>query len=315
MGTRNTSQPMGTRLDHALLCQAIDRDEAEGRTIAAHPFEVVQGRPVGVTAHVDPIAQAGSDAAQRTLDVYNPPRVVDGGDAVFRYDDGQTRRRTRVPDRRFERLRPELVSRLSAFCTRFRLEGTIRAEPLARVGLDTDKIVALRRFQVNILQFPTHACDHLRAFRSRLDILHRYGESNLACSRPRLDRLHGTSMRGQDRFATVLASGVDKRSEARGVTADGTGGCLKPRFRASRAPHSYSCEEWADVDLIERAGQRDQVAQVGHRPLTEAGKFLWCLLRLPAARSGQPARRGEVVERDHRGEIAFVARRSHAPVM
>jgi len=65
MGTRNTSQPMGTRLDHALLCQAIDRDEAEGRTIAEDPLEVVQGRPVGVAAHVDSISQAGSDPAQR----------------------------------------------------------------------------------------------------------------------------------------------------------------------------------------------------------------------------------------------------------
>src|SRR5260370_36591858 len=97
MCTRNASQPAGARLNCALLRPSIDRDETEGRAIAKAPLEVVQGRPVRVAAHVEPVAQAGSDAAQRTLDVGNPPRIVVLANAVFRHNDGEPCRSAGVP--------------------------------------------------------------------------------------------------------------------------------------------------------------------------------------------------------------------------
>ncbi len=100
-------------------------------------------------------------AVQRSLDIGNPPRIVAGGNTVFRHDDGQARSRTRIADRRFERLRPELVFRLGEFHTRFWSQWAIRTKTLAGVCLDTDKVVAPGPFQVDILQFPAHELGHL----------------------------------------------------------------------------------------------------------------------------------------------------------
>src|SRR5690349_14392761 len=82
MFLRNTSQPASTWLDRTHLCLSIDRNEAHIQAITRNPLEAVESRPVGVAAHVDPITQTGSDAAQRSLDIGNPPRVVNDGDAV-----------------------------------------------------------------------------------------------------------------------------------------------------------------------------------------------------------------------------------------
>src|SRR5690349_13853551 len=113
MFLRNTSQPASTWLDRTHRSLSTDRTAACRHAITRNPLEAVESRPVGVAAHVDPITPTGSDAAQRSLDRGNPPRVVNGGDAVFRHEDGSARDRARVPDRRFERLRPELFSPLS----------------------------------------------------------------------------------------------------------------------------------------------------------------------------------------------------------
>ena len=56
MCLRNVPQPAGTGLDRTLLSPPIDCDEAKGRAVTRVPLEVVQGRPVGIAAHIDPIA-------------------------------------------------------------------------------------------------------------------------------------------------------------------------------------------------------------------------------------------------------------------
>src|SRR5258708_11166932 len=177
LGTRDVSQPAGARLDGALLRPSIDRDETEGRAIAKAPLEVVQGRPVSVATHVDPIVQAGDDAAQRPLDIGNPPRVVVCSDTIFCHDNGQARRRARVADRRFERLRPEFVSHLGEFHSLFWSQWTSTAETLAGVGLDTAEVVAPGPLPVEVQPLPAPPRRQLLTPLPRLRILHRHGHA------------------------------------------------------------------------------------------------------------------------------------------
>jgi len=60
VSAREVPQPFGARLERALLGVAIDRDEAELRPVAEHPFVVVEHRPVAVSAHLDTVLDASS---------------------------------------------------------------------------------------------------------------------------------------------------------------------------------------------------------------------------------------------------------------
>src|SRR5579884_1638330 len=255
--TCNLPQPASTRLDGALLGLAIYCDETEGRAIAVAPLEVVQSRPVGVAAHVDPVTHAGGDAAEGTLDVGNPSRVVVGGNPILCHDDRKTRGFASIPDCRFERLWPELVIHLGKFHALFWFQGTGRPEALSGVGLDTDKIVTPRPLQIDIQQLSTHVCRHLLAAGSGLDVLHGEGETDSAVSRPSLDSVDRTSVRGQNRCTPPLRIGIQKRREARGIATDSACSQSKPCLRASSihgcTPHGSN--EWANVDLIECTGQ------------------------------------------------------------
>ena len=65
VGAGDLAELARARLDGALLRGAVDGDEPERRPVAEDPLEVVEQRPVEVAAHVEAVAQARLDAAQR----------------------------------------------------------------------------------------------------------------------------------------------------------------------------------------------------------------------------------------------------------
>ena len=66
--------------------------------------------------------------------------------------------------------------------------------------------------------------------------------------------------------------------------------------------------------LVDRTPQRAQVTQRGHGTRGEAGEALRRGRVQPAALGLQPARVGEVVQRNHRGNAAPAQRKKHGPV-
>ena len=70
-------------------------------------------------------------------------------------------------------------------------------------------------------------------------------------------------------------------------------------------------QEPGQVGLVERAGR----AEVAGDPLAVTGEAAWGLRVLAATSGQQPARRGEVVERNDRGEAVLAAGCQDAPVV
>ncbi len=60
-----------------------DSDQAELRAVALTPFEVVEGRPVQVAAHVGPFGPRLGDRDEVGVQVVDAFGVVGGGDAVL----------------------------------------------------------------------------------------------------------------------------------------------------------------------------------------------------------------------------------------
>src|SRR5207245_7920478 len=62
----NLSQEVCARLNGALLSLAVHGDEAEFRTVAVDPLEIVQERPVAVAADIDDVGETAQSAIART---------------------------------------------------------------------------------------------------------------------------------------------------------------------------------------------------------------------------------------------------------
>ena len=86
-------------------------------------------------------------------------------------------------------------------------------------------------------------------------------------------------------------------------------------LQARRVDADGVAQHGDDVGLVEGAGPSDEVAEMGDGALDVAGEALGRVGSLPAAAVGEPARRREVVEGDHRGDAALVTGRAHAPVV
>ena len=70
-----------------------------------------------------------------------------------------------------------------------------------------------------------------------------------------------------------------------------------------------------DVRLVDRAADRDEVADVRDRPLAVPGEAVDDLGRLPTAEGREPARIREMVERHHRLHALRVTLAQHPPVV
>jgi hypothetical protein len=49
------AKPSGTRFDGASLCLSMHGDQAKGGPVTLHPLKVIEGRPVGVPAHIQAV--------------------------------------------------------------------------------------------------------------------------------------------------------------------------------------------------------------------------------------------------------------------
>src|SRR6266576_2932676 len=76
----NRSQIARAFLNRTFLRFAIHSHQAEFRTIAFQPFEIVEQRPVNVASDVDPIRDAVAYTTQR------PPDILDAAGIVLRAD-------------------------------------------------------------------------------------------------------------------------------------------------------------------------------------------------------------------------------------
>src|SRR5690348_13957617 len=77
------AQPGGAGLGDALLGRTVDRHQAEHGPVPERPLEVVEGAPVRVTPHVEPVGQAPLHTLQGALDVLDALCVVSGADPVL----------------------------------------------------------------------------------------------------------------------------------------------------------------------------------------------------------------------------------------
>src|SRR5919106_5999199 len=111
---RDLAEPAGARLHGAGLRLAVDGDQAERRAVAERPLEVVEQRPVEVAAHVEAVVQAATHATQRLADVLDALVVIGRADPVLGHVDGRAGSLDRAPDRRLERLGPELIAHREA---------------------------------------------------------------------------------------------------------------------------------------------------------------------------------------------------------
>ena len=88
-----------------------------------------------------------------------------------------------------------------------------------------------------------------------------------------------------------------------------------PRPPAPGRDAEHVMQQRSQVRLVHRARVGHQIAEVPHRALAEAGEALGRAHLLPATVRRDPARRGEVVKREHRRQAVVVARVQHPPVV
>ena len=142
----------------------------------------------------------------------------------------------------------------------------------------------------------TGAGEHLLGAVGRPPVAHGDADADREVARPGLDHVVRAPVRADE----VV---VHLRVRARGRAAARAG----TRRRCS--PSSD------DVRLVDRAADRDEVADVGDRALAVAREAVDDLRRLPAADRRDPARVREVVERHDRLHALFVAFGEHPPVV
>lgn len=93
---RNVAQPRRARLRRSGEGGAVDRDESEGRSIAACPLVVIQGAPVQVAANIGAVGHSLSHALDRAPGVVDAAGVVIRRHAILRHQDGRVRRQVDV---------------------------------------------------------------------------------------------------------------------------------------------------------------------------------------------------------------------------
>jgi hypothetical protein len=82
-----------------------------------------------------------------------------------------------------------------------------------------------------------------------------------------------------------------------------------------REPALAVAHQRDDLRLVDRARERDQVAELARDALDVAGEALDRVGREPAAALGQPAREREVVQRDERREAVLLEGPEHPAVV
>ena len=121
-------------------------------------------------------------------------------------------------------------------------------------------------------------------------------------------------VRGEQGLERLVRRAEEEEAEA--VGAHRAGGRGQHSLQHGRRDRDLQpVQEQRDVGLVQRRREGDQVPEVPGRALAVAGEQVACRRVLPPARRRQPARQREVVEGDHRCQMALVARRQHPPVV
>ena len=118
---------------------------------------------------------------------------------------------------------------------------------------------------------------------------------------------------------TPLIASTESRcavANLHGLRAVRVGGREVGRARAPPPRETqHLVQERPQVGLVDRAGERHEIAEVPHRALAEAGEALRRPRLLPASGGRDPAGRGEMVKGEDRREAVLVAGGEHAPVV
>src|SRR6185312_5051403 len=266
------------------------------------PLEVVEQRPVEVAAHVEAVGDALLDAPERARDELAAACVVVAAEAVLGHEDRQAGRLGRSPDRVTEGLGLEEITHLRALGVDAGVDRPAGPDAHARVGLDADEVTleTLEKLVFGGGAPPGHG---LLAARRGLPRGHHDRQPDARLRTHALDRL--------DRPAVRRAHDLGGPGTVRVLEQDDP--ILRRRRRLGDAQHAV--QQAAEVRLVERAGIRDEIAEVTHGVLAEAGETVGRLRTLPAPARRDPARRGEVVERQHRRQPVLVTRIQHSPVV
>ena len=238
---------------------AVDGDEPELGPVAPRPLEVVEQRPVEVAAHVEAVGEAAADAFERLGHVRDAVGVVVVAEAVL----GDVDRDLRVR-------RPRAGSRPRATAARTRSPSTRRPRRRARgpsaarsssrcacdVRLHADEVVAARGFEELVF---VHVRARVRAPSSppsgAHQSRHRDGQSpTREVARARLQHVVRRAVRAPCRFSLTPSRTARSRARPGGKRSDQV------------AEHRH------DVRLVDRAADRDEVAEVRDRAARRSGR-------------------------------------------
>ena len=235
-------------------------------------------------------------AAQRIGHEGDPLGVVRGGDPVLRHHDRPPAHRRRPPHRVLDGLGPALVAHLGD-----RDGGIVGSQPVgtevhAGVALHPHEVVALRGTQEDVLEHLLGRVAQCLPTLGRGDLRHGEREADREVPRTGAQDVDGEPVGAHHRLV--------HRRVAREVVLD------PRRVLALEVPHDGD-----HVRLVDGAGPSDEVAQVGRRPLDEAGETLGGVGRLPSTAGGEPQRGREVMEGDDGDDPVAVAGRAQPPVV
>jgi hypothetical protein len=117
----------------------------------------------------------------------------------------------------------------------------------------------------------------------------------------------------------ALPIAVTEHERREAVRAERVCGCQVDRRGTLQRVLRHACQKAANeqrnIWLVERRRDADEIAQVFRCALAIAREEIAGAVAFPSAAGREPARRGEMPERHHRGEAVLVTRRQHAPVV
>ena len=152
-------------------------------------------------------------------------------------------------------MRPVLVAHVEDLDAGLGSEHAGRADAGARVGLHAEEVVAAGGFEVDVLVLRAELVDPVLVTRLGGPVAHRERQADRVVAGAPFERVVGAPVRIHEH---VGRPGV-------AVEVVGPAG----REHAHEVPH-----ERHDVRLVDGAGHADAVAEVGARPLAEAGEAL-----------------------------------------
>ncbi len=115
-----------------------------------------------------------------------------------------------------------------------------------------------------------------------------------------------------------IARAALDRPHGRGMRLDQPPGHSPEQGRVAQPGREHAlsvAHQRDDLRLVDRGGERHQVAERGRDALAVAREALDRVGRQPAAGLRQPARQREVVQRDERRQAELLERAEHAPVV